>query len=188
MQDLLNILFPKSCIFCQKKGFYVCEDCFSLIDINPFQFCICGKIKGKLKCRDCFSFLDGLFVCSRQNQIIVDKIINNYSKIKELSLVLSLIIITHLFLLKENEFSNFAIYPLLSNKKELKRTGFDKTKEIGKILSQKLKIPLIEEAKNTKRMNVLILDISYNEKIENISKQLKENGVNKVLGLVIKKH
>lgn len=188
MQDLLSILFPKNCIFCKKRGFYVCEDCFSLIEINPFQLCICEKNKGSFKCKDCLSSLDGLFVSSKENQTNVDKIINNYSKIKELSLVLSLIIITHLFLLKKDDFSNFAIYPLLPEKKEIKRTGFIKTKEIAKILSQKLKIPLIEKLEKAQKMNILILDIVYSQKMEDASKQLKENGARQVLGLVIKKH
>ncbi len=185
LQALLNILFPKNCIFCQRKGFYVCEDCFSLIEINPFQFCICGKNKKALKCSECSSNLDGLFVCTKQNQLIIDKIINNYSKIKELSYVLSLIILTHFLLLENNEFDNFVIYPLPQDKKEIKRTGFDKTKELGKILSSKLKIPLIEDLKQTKNKNVLLLDITYSEKIESIAQQIEAN---KIMGIVITKH
>ncbi|MDD3292691.1 MAG: hypothetical protein PHI45_01510 [Candidatus Pacebacteria bacterium] len=183
MQALLNIIFPKNCIFCQKKGSYVCEDCFSLIEINPFQFCICGKNKKTLKCNECSSCLDGLFVCTRQNQIIIDKIINKYSNIKDLSYVLSLIILTHFLLLEKDDFSNFIIYPLPQD--NIKRIGFDKTKEIGKIISNKLKIPLAENIDQVENKNVLLLDIAYTDKMEDIAKQLKSN---QIMGLVIKKH
>jgi predicted amidophosphoribosyltransferase len=182
-QALLNILFPKTCIFCKRRGSYLCEDCFSLIEINPYQYCVCGKTRGRPKCEECSSVLDGLFVCTRENQVIVDKIINSYSKIKELSLPLSLIILTHFLLLEKDTFSNFVIYPL--PQENIRRIGFDKTKEIGKILSDKLKIPLIENIEQTKDKNILLLDITYNDKMEEIAKQLKAN---QVIGLVIAKH
>jgi hypothetical protein len=125
------------------------------------------------------------FVCTKQGQKIVDKIINSYPKIKDLSFSLSLIILTHFLLLKKESFSDFVIYPLPQNKKELRRTGFDKTKEIGKIISEKLKIPLIENPGGIKDKKILLLDIEYSDEIEKISKQLKPI---EVFGLVIKKH
>ena len=184
-QALLNILFPKACIFCKRTGFHLCEDCFSLIEINPYQYCICGKTKEKYKCSECLSALDGLFVCTRQNQTIVDKIINSYSKIKELSLPLSMIILTHFLLLGKDSFPNFVILPLPQDKKDIRKTGFNKTREIGKILSDKLKIPLIENIEQIKDKNVLLLDIVYSNKMEEFAKQLKAN---QVMGLVIAKH
>lgn len=184
-QALLNILFPKTCIFCKRIGSYLCEDCFSLIEINPYQYCVCGKTKGKYRCSECSSALDGIFVCTRQNQMIVDKIINSYSKIKELSLSLSLIILTHFLLLKNDSFPNFVLLPIPQDKKEIRKTGFNKTREIGKILSDKLKIPLIENIEQAKDKNVLLLDIVYSNKIEEFAKQLKAK---QVMGLVIAKH
>ena len=184
-QALLNILFPKTCIFCKRTGSHVCEDCFSLIEINPYEYCVCGKIKGKHKCSKCSSALDGLFVCTRQNQIIVDKIINSYPKIKELALPLSLIILTHFLLLEKDSFPNFVILPLPQDKKDIRKTGFNKTKEIGKILSSKLKLPLIENINQIKDKNVLLLDIIYGDKMEEIAKQLNAK---QVIGLVIAKH
>ena len=184
-QALLNIIFPKTCIFCRKQGTWLCEDCFSLIEINPFQFCICGKTKEKYKCEYCFSNLDGLFVCTRQNQKIVDKIIDSYSKIKDLFLSLSLIILTHFLLLKKTAFNEFVIYPLPQNKKEIRRTGFNKTETMAEIISQKLKIPLIKNPEEIKNKKVLLFDIIYSDKMESLAKQLKPS---QVFGLVIKKH
>ena len=184
-QVLLDIFFPKTCIFCKRPGFYLCEDCFSLIEINPFQYCTCGKIKGLYKCDDCSSYLSGIFVCTKQNQKIVDKIISSYPKIKDLSFSLSLVILTHFLLLKKDAFNEFVIYPLPQDKKEIKRTGFDKTKEVGKIISQKLKIPLIESPEKIKDKKILLFDITYSNKMEDIAKQLKPL---QVFGLVIEKH
>lgn len=183
-QALLNIFFPKTCIFCKRQGFSLCEDCFSLIEINPFQCCVCGKTKGVYKCNDCNSNLNGVFVCTNQNQKVVDKIIESYPKIKDLAFPLSLIILTHFLLIKKESFNEFAIYPLPQDKKDLRRIGFDKTKEVAKIISEKLKIPLIESLEKTDK-KILLFDIEHNDKMEKIAKQLKPL---EIFGLVIKKH
>ncbi|HNP79609.1 MAG TPA: hypothetical protein PKI00_02050, partial [Candidatus Pacearchaeota archaeon] len=129
--------------------------------------------------------LDGLFVCTRQDQKIVNKIINSYSKIKDLSIPLSLIILTHFLLLKKDTFDEFVIYPLPQDKKDIRRTGFNKTEMIAETISQKLKIPLIKNPEEIKNKKVLLFDIIYSDKMESIAKQLKPS---QVFGLVIKKH
>lgn len=188
--SFLNLLFPKTCLICQKKGSHLCEDCFSLIEINPFQYCLCGKNKNVFKCSQCpSSLLDGLFVSSDSNQKVLKRVITSYESIKELSMPLALIILTHFLLLEKSQFSNFAIFPYPISKKEEKRTGFNKTKEMAKILSEKLKIPLLENPEQGQNKNILLFDIIYNSsKLEEMAKELKQNQAKEVLGLVVAKH
>lgn len=188
--SFLNLLFPKTCLICQKKGSHLCEDCFSLIEINPFQYCLCGKNKNVFKCSQCPpSLLDGLFVSSDSNQKVLKRIIASYESIKELSMPLALIILTHFLLLEKNQFSNFVILPYPISKKEEKRTGFNKTKEIAKILSEKLKLPLLEDPKQGQNKNILLFDIIYDSsKLEEMAKELKQNQAKEIFGLVVAKH
>ncbi|MFA5232279.1 MAG: hypothetical protein WC410_01260 [Candidatus Paceibacterota bacterium] len=187
---LLSLLFPKTCLVCQRKGSHLCEDCFSLIEINPFQRCLCGKSKNVFKCPECSpSFLDGLFVSADLNQKVLKKTINSYNSLKELSMPLTLVILTHFFLLQKDYFPDFVVFPRPVDKKEEKRTGFNKTKEIAKMLSEKLKIPLMENPDQTKDKNVLVLDIVYDASVmEKLAETLKQNRAKEVFGLVVAKH
>ncbi|TFB07951.1 hypothetical protein E3V08_05920, partial [Candidatus Atribacteria bacterium MT.SAG.1] len=36
---ILNILFPRFCLRCQKEGNWICSDCLSLINISEYQYC-----------------------------------------------------------------------------------------------------------------------------------------------------
>jgi predicted amidophosphoribosyltransferase len=167
---ILDILFPKNCVFCKKQGSFLCEDCFSLIEINTFP------------CRN------NIFVAANQNQII-NKIIDSYnSGIKELSYPLSIIILTHFLLLKKDCFSNFVIFPTPQSQKDIKRTGFNKTKEVAKIISEKLKIKIIEDIDQIIDKNIMILDIVYSEKTEKIFKQIEKISENQIVEVVIIKH
>ncbi len=187
---LLDLLFPKTCLVCQRKGSHLCEDCFSLMEINPFQRCLCGKNKGVFKCPECpSSFLDGLFVSADLNQNVLKKTINSFNSIKELSMPLALIILTHFFLLEKNRFPDFVVFPRPIDKKEEKRTGFNKTKEVAKLISEKLKAPLMENPDQTKDKSVLVLDIVYDVFVmEKLAETLKQNQAKEVFGLVVAKH
>ncbi|MDD5696368.1 MAG: hypothetical protein PHO90_00085 [Candidatus Pacebacteria bacterium] len=190
MKQILNLLFPKTCLVCKRKGSHLCEDCFSLIEINPFQRCICGKSKGVFKCPECPpSLLDGLFVSADLNQSVLKKTISSYSSIKELSMPLVLIILTHFFLLGKDRFPDFVVFPCPIGRKEEKRTGFSETREIAKILSEKLKMPLMENPDQVKDKNVLVLDIVYDaSRMEKLAEKLKQNQARQVFGLVVAKH
>ena len=187
---LLDMFFPKTCLVCQRKGSHLCEDCFSLIEINPFQRCVCGKNKGVFKCPECPpSPLDGLFVSADLNQKVLKKTINAYNSIRELSMPLALIILTHFLLLEKNRFPDFVVFPRPIDKKEEKRTGFNKTKDVAKLISEKLKIPLMENPGQTKDKSVLVLDIVYDASaMEKLAETLKQNQAEKVFGLVVAKH
>jgi len=60
---------------------------------------------------------------------------------------------------------------------------------VAKILSEKLKIPLLENSSQAKNKNILLLDIVCNiSKLEEMAKELKQNQAKEVFGLVVAKH
>lgn len=150
-QKILNIIFPKICINCQKEGAFICQDCFSLIEINPFLYCLCQKPKKltKLgKCQRCQKkFLNGLFSATDFNQKVLKNAIHQfkYNSLKELALPLSLLIILHFELISNSFPKNSILIPIPLNKKRLKERGFNQSQELAKILSQAFKIPIENE-------------------------------------------
>ena len=97
---LLNTLFPKFCLGCQKEGTYLCQDCQACLDISESYFCLCPQPKrltkvGKCEiCKD--KSLDGIYsAVSYQNQL-VKKLIKYFKEepyLKELADPLSDLII-----------------------------------------------------------------------------------------------
>ena len=82
----LDIVFPRFCLNCNKEGTYLCEDCFSLIDILDRQYCpFCEMpniILGGRTCDRCKTSksLDGLFAAVSYDNFIVKKLINNLNQ------------------------------------------------------------------------------------------------------------
>jgi len=175
---LIDLFFPKFCFNCGKEGEYLCSDCLALIDILEYQFClVCGKrvIDGKtcLRCRS-KTRLDGLyFAVSYQNKLI-KKLISQFKYkpfIKDLSKTLASLIITHFYLSNKIDFlvsEKSILVPVPLDRKKLKLRGFNQSEEITKELSLLLKIPLVNNAlikiKNTQPQ----IELSKEERKENI--------------------
>lgn len=147
---ILDLIFPKKCLNCKKEGIFFCEDCFSLIDINPFQYCLCDhpqKIITPGQCQKCTKkSLNGIYSATDFENSQVKKLIYNFkyqSQLKELAYPLSLLILMHLYLIKKYFPPNSLLVPIPLFLKKKKRRGFNQAEEIGKIISEKIKIPLI---------------------------------------------
>lgn len=147
---VLDLIFPKKCLNCKKEGVFFCEDCFSLIDINPFQYCLCDrpqKIITHGQCQKCAKkSLNGIYSATDFENSQIKKLIYNFkyqSQLKELAYPLSLLILIHLYLIKKYFPPNSLLVPIPLFLKKKKRRGFNQAEEIGKIISEKIKIPLI---------------------------------------------
>jgi len=99
-----DILFPKFCLNCRKEGSYLCQDCFSIIDILKRQYCpFCYPPKSVADGKTCIycrkrKRLNGLYCAASYNNFIAKKLINQFKYepyIKELSKPLSSLIIAH---------------------------------------------------------------------------------------------
>lgn len=176
---LLDILYPKFCVNCKKEGFYLCEDCLSLIEILEFgycPFCFPPKINSNGKtCPICAKkhYLDGLyFACSYENPII-KKLIHEFKYspfVKDYSELLAFFIISHLANLKKNyaDFSGFIVIPVPLFAKKQKARGYNQAEEIAKNVSEILKLQLISNILVKTKPTISQTELEKNQRIENI--------------------
>lgn len=149
MKDfILNILFPKFCLNCKKEGSYLCEDCFSLIDIFEKQYP--------------FNNLINVFCATNKDSFIIKRLINQFYSAKEIAEILSAIILAHLIRINKLDFSDYVLIPTPIEKKEIRRLGFSPQLELTKELSKILKIPIASNKIEGKKS--LLVDIVLSEK------------------------
>lgn len=175
---ILDLLFPKFCISCGKEGSYLCQDCFSLIDILERQYCpFCPQPKVVLDGKTCnfckrSKSLNGLYCAASYNNFIVKKLINQFKYepyIKELSKPLSSLIVVHLINLdKVENFQDYILVPIPLHKKKLKKRGFNQAGEIAKELSENLKIPVFNDALIKIKQTPAQVELKKEEREENI--------------------
>jgi ComF family protein len=209
---VLDSIFPKFCLGCEKEGSYLCEDCFSLINLFTFH----QKFKGK--------YLNDLYFPVNYEGFLVKKLIQTFKYpplVRDLKKEISLLIFAHFLLLdKFPNFSNFVLIPIPLSKNKLKWRGFNQSEEITKELAENLKIPLIKDClvkiKETKDQielsekereenvrgaffvknkeeivgkNVLLVDdvFTTGATMEEAARVLKEAGAKKIVGIVVAK-
>ncbi len=154
---LFNLVFPRFCLNCQKEGNYLCQDCFSLIDIQTFQYCpFCNPAKIVFDGKACYSCrkskkLTGLFCAASYQNFIIKKLISQFKYepyIKELAKPMAVLIIQHFQLLDYpppffKDRTGFVLMPVPLHKKRLKWRGFNQAEEISRQLSNFSKIALL---------------------------------------------
>jgi len=209
---ILDLVFPKFCLGCKKEGVFLCQDCFSILEVLTAH----QKFKRK-------NLNDLYFPVSYEN-FLVKKLIQNFKYpplIKELKKELALLIISHFLLLdKKPNFLDFVLIPIPLSKRKLKWRGFNQAEEIAKELSEFLKIPLFSDClvkiketkdqvelseeerkenvknaflvKNKEKIigkNVLLVDdvFTTGATMEEAARVLKEAGTRKVIGVVVAK-
>jgi ComF family protein len=157
---ILDLIFPKFCLGCNKEGIFLCQDCFSTLEISTNH----QKFKGK-------NLTDLYFPVNYEN-FLIKRLIQNFKYpplIKELKKELASLIISHFLLLdKKPNFSDFILVPIPLSKKKLKRRGFNQAEEIAKELAEFLKIPLIPDCLIKMRETKDQVELSEKERKENI--------------------
>jgi ComF family protein len=156
----LDLIFPKFCLGCKKEGIFLCQDCFSVLEISTTH----QKFRGK--------YLDDLYFPLDYGNFLSKKLIQNFKYpplIRELKRELALAIISHFLLLdKKPVFSDFVLIPIPLAKKKLKWRGFNQAEEIGKELAEFLKIPLISDCLVKIKENKAQVELSEKERKENV--------------------
>lgn len=212
-KNLLNIFWPCKCVNCGKYGNYLCQNCFSLVEINFSPHCPIKELY----------FLDGLYFGTPYENKIVKELIRifKYNYVKELSLPLSSFIISHFKVINKQakDFSDFILCPVPLHKSKLKKRGFNQSEEIANHLSAYLNIPIknfLIKTKNTlpqtaldrlkrkanvysafsvnpllekdiNNSNILLVDdvFTTGATIDECARILKQKGAQRVLGAVI---
>ena len=153
---ILDILFPKFCLGCQKEGTYLCDDCRHLLDINEFDYCLCSNkpiqiyVPTQGKCHRCQNkILFGLYCALPYKHNLTKKLIYQFKYkpyLKDLSKTLASVIVEHFVLAKkntENIWQNSVLIPVPTDKKKLKSRGYNQSEELAKELSKIIKVPVI---------------------------------------------
>ncbi|MCK9445590.1 ComF family protein [bacterium] len=169
LKKIWDLIFPKKCINCQKEGQYLCEDCLSLIEINPFNYCLCEKLERKNKCENCKNRNLDRILSATSFKGIAREVIHKlkYSYLEELSIPLALLILNYLQNINCQIDNSFIIIPVPMHPKKKRRRGFNQSEEIAKIISQSTNIPLsttLIKIKETKPQ----MELNRIERIENI--------------------
>ena len=142
---ILDVLFPKFCLNCQREGNYLCQDCQELLEISGFHQNYPAQNLGDL-----------YFAVDYKNTLIkkIIKLFKYEPLVKELGKTLSSLVITHFQLMdqKPNFYpgpklgrgsADFILIPVPLGKKRLKWRGFNQAEELGKELAVFFRIPLI---------------------------------------------
>lgn len=158
---ILDILFPITCVFCQKENRWICPNCLDRIKISSFQVCFhCEKNiteNGKLceKCKNYFlnkgqSFpLDALIVSSSYQKNGISRLVHlyKYNFIRDLSFPLGNLLTQSI--IKSNLPIPDLIIPVPLHQRRLRWRGFNQAKEladfVGKNLAPGFPIPVEDE-------------------------------------------
>jgi len=187
---LLDIFFPPFCLGCQKEGTYLCQDCFSLIEVLERQFCPgCEKISVSGRtCRNCQkrTKLNGLFAAASYQNFLVKKIIRAFKYepyLKELAGELSFLIITHFKILDKTPEIDFII-PVPLSKKKLKWRGFNQAEEIAKGVAKYLRKPVLNNILLKIKETPSQTDLNQSERRKNVKDafSLKSDFLNEIKG------
>lgn len=165
-----NLIFPRYCLGCEKKGRYICPSCLSYCNYAK-RFCpLCKKPSDwGLTHKDCkkYTKLDGV-VCTYKYEGVVRQTIQQlkYKFAYDIAEELAVNVVNSTrfepILLNTN-----VLVPIPLSKKRKRWRGFNQTEELGKLISERLKIeylPVLEKTKDTKSQ----VDLSLGERKTNL--------------------
>lgn len=154
MWSLLDFLFPKKCLGCEKIGDYICPRCLPTITQKNLVCYICreesfGGLTHPILCKKYYS-LDGIWFLGAYEGVLKKAIqIIKYQFVSKLMLELADIIIIYLnlkqpyFLEKINK-SKWMVVPVPLHKYRENQRGFNQSALLAKILAQKLNLEYSE--------------------------------------------
>ena len=180
---MLNLLFPKFCLGCQKEGTYLCDDCRALLDISEFNYCLCsqkpqrltqGQTTGKCsRCKD--KKLAGLyFALPYKEKTITRKLIYQFKYkpyLKDLAKTLASVLIEHFVLSGKNTndvWENSVLIPVPLSKNKFKERGYNQSEELAKELSKVLQIPTITDVLIKIKTTKSQMELSKEEREKNL--------------------
>ncbi len=198
---LLDLILPKKCIGCNRKDLFLCEDCFSLIELNPNIYCPCDNLVKNYHCYQCSNTsLDRLYSATDYNDTIIKKLIKEAKHIKRLTSYEAIMILMHLNEVGFSFENDMLMIPTPLSKKEERQQGFNVAKEIIEIIHTEISIPysfdnLIIKNDNLKIVNqeiikgkkILLINEVYevNGTINKCAELLKNNKAEEVYGITL---
>ncbi len=156
---IIELFFPRFCLFCKKEGSWLCEDCQAILDLPSQVFCPFHSYPKPVLdfkiCKSCRkkTSLTGLIIPFSYQNPRIKKLIEIYKYppfLKELSLPLAQLIKSYFSLIEffsttsAQKPGDFVLVPVPLHQKRERWRGFNQAKEITLHLSQFWQIPMIE--------------------------------------------
>lgn len=170
----LNLFFPRSCLFCQREGDFLCSDCSSLLEISEQNFCLCPepiRLPETGKCRRCQKkSLNGLYFAANYQNFFCQNLIQKFKYtpfIKELARPLASLIISHFQLQGKSPEKDFFFIAIPQTKGKLRWRGFNQAEEIARELSNFWQISLILDCLIKIKETLPQVELSEKERREN---------------------
>src|SRR3989344_4026345 len=190
MEKLIDLIFPRQCVFCGEYFKMICETCLQKCRVNFDENCIvCDlpSLNGDTH-ETCFkeTFPTNLFSCFEYGGYVEKCIKMSKYGFKEFAILKELagegvkifLSVNHI-----NEYKNFVIVPIPLSNERMRSRGFNQSEIIGKILSKrfnlKMNIKLLKRVKNTNTQ----IGMNREERVKNIKGAFLAN--NSVMDLKI---
>ncbi len=150
--DILDILFPKTCSICKRKGTYLCSRCERLFKRTLPECYICRRLSSNYKthssCKETkkSSYLDNVFVAWEYNSLTSDLLKKyKYGYVYDMADILSEFFVKSIV---NSNFTNSFSKTLLTNvpipDNRLRERGFNQTLKISEAISKYFDIPFSE--------------------------------------------
>lgn len=177
---VLDVLFPISCLGCQKDDTWLCADCFTKISLNQKQLCpLChSETKGNA-CSNCRqkTSLDGLLIAADYNQVIIQEIIHTlkYKFIEDMAVCLGSLLSSflkefdkkyHLAILGSYSETILTVVPL--NKKRFLERGFNQAELLAYQLNKDLHLNLQPHLLKRRRYTAPQATLKKKQRTENV--------------------
>jgi len=182
---LLDTLFPIYCLYCQKYGDWICEECFRKINTLPIQLCpycektispagrICPECKNKFLGKNDLWPLDALIVSTKYGKNGISHLVHcfKYNFIADLGTPLAKIM-RDAFLLHNLPLPDLVI-PIPLHPKRLRWRGFNQSEILADYLSRNIApgfaIPVIQNLLIRKKYTSAQMKIkNYQERQKNV--------------------
>jgi len=175
---ILDILFPRFCLRCQKEGDWICSDCLSTIDISEYRYCpFCMRRvdKGNICYKHQNKNLDKLFFAVSYENSLIKKAIKKFKYppfLRELTPYFCYLIVSHFLLIKNKTIledkNNSLLIPVPISSFKKRWRGYNQSEEIAKQLSISLKIPILIDNLIKNKKTQPQFKLSKDERIENV--------------------
>jgi ComF family protein len=157
---IIDLLFPKFCLGCNKEGSYLCEDCRGLLNICEFSYCLCSQNHQTIppntktgRCNRCQNKkLEGLyFALPYKEGNLTKKLIHQFKYepyLKDLAKTLASILIEHFVICQKNTneiWQNSVLIPVPLFSEKLNERGYNQSEELARELSKVLEVPVISD-------------------------------------------
>lgn len=184
---ILDLIFPITCLNCNKEGLWLCQNCYTKIEITRESSCpLCKKSNQGEFCQNCQAkvSLNGLIITTSYENPIIQKTIQafKYHNLKEISIPLSKLLITSLSQIDKlnkapilNLHKNLVLTAVPLHKKRLLERGFNQAELLARPAARFLKVAFYPDLLSRKHYTEAQATLSKSQRLNNIKNAFVKN-------------